>query len=166
MQKLSNEFATALNRLKVTKLELDNETKKLEDLQRQFDNSEMEFDEMARNRMENNDDLIKIHKEIMEQNSKVERARRELQIAKKAMMKKVGDREYVRLLEVRSLWGDDLFFNFIQFFIEFIERFNDKRARESQYGCFTSIGGYYRNDAWNEFAHNKTIVRKRHRDSG
>lgn len=85
----------------MAKNELDNESKKLDDMQRQFEHYEMELDEIARNRLENNDVLIKVHKEIMEQNSKVERARRELKIAKKAMLKKVGDREYVRLLEVR-----------------------------------------------------------------
>lgn len=89
-----------MNRLKAAKIELDNESKKLDDMQRRYEHFEMELDELARNRMENNDVLIKIHKEIMEQNSKVERARREMKISKKAMMKKVGNREYVRLLEV------------------------------------------------------------------
>lgn len=103
MQKLSNEYATVLNRLKAAKIELDNESKKLDDMQRRYEHFEMELDELARNRMENNDVLIKIHKEIMEQNSKVERARREMKISKKAMMKKVGNREYVRLLEVCQL---------------------------------------------------------------
>lgn len=101
MQKLSNEYATAVNRLKAAKNDFDNETTKLHELQQQFEQSEMEFDETTRNRLENNDVLIKIHKEIMEQNLKVERARRELKLAKKAMMKKIGDREYIRLLEVR-----------------------------------------------------------------
>lgn len=100
MQRLSNEYATALNRLKAVRNEFDNESKKLDDMQRRFEHFEMELDELTRNRLENNDVLIKIHKEIMEQNSKVERARRELKISKKAMMKKVGNREYVRLLEV------------------------------------------------------------------
>lgn len=100
MQKLSNEYATALNRLKVAKNDFENETKKLNELQRQYEQFEIELDEISRNRLENNDTLMKIHKEIMEQNSKVERAKRELKIARKAMMKKVGDREYIRLLEV------------------------------------------------------------------
>lgn len=100
MQKLSNEYATVLNRLKAAKIELDNESKKLDDMQRRYEHFEMELDELTHNRMDNNDVLIKIHKEIMEQNSKVERAKREMKIAKKAMMKKVGNREYVRLFEV------------------------------------------------------------------
>lgn len=100
MQKLSNEYATVLNRLKAAKIELDNESKKLDDMQRRYEHFEMELDELTHNRMDNNDVLIKIHKEIMEQNSKVERAKREMKIAKKAMMKKVGNREYVQLFEV------------------------------------------------------------------
>ncbi|XP_031638654.1 coiled-coil domain-containing protein 39 [Contarinia nasturtii] len=99
MQKLSNEYATAMNRLKVARNDFDNETRKLDELQRQYEHFEIELDEISRNRLENNDALIKLHREIMEQNSKVERAKRELKIAKKAMMRKVGDREYVRLLE-------------------------------------------------------------------
>lgn len=104
MKKLSNEYATTLNRLKAAKVEFDNESTKLEEMQRRNEHLEMELDEVARNRAENNDVLIKIHKEIMEQNSKVERAKREMKISKKAMMKKVGNREYVRLLEVCSLF--------------------------------------------------------------
>lgn len=100
MQKLSNEYATTLNQLKAAKVELDNESKKLEEMQRRCEHLEMELDEVARNRAENNEVLIKIHKEIMEQNSKVERAKREMKMSKKAMAKKVGNREYVRLLEV------------------------------------------------------------------
>lgn len=103
MRKLANEYATAVNRLKATRNDFDNESKKLEELQCQYENIEIELDDISRNRLENNDVLIKIHKEIMEQNLKVERARRELKIAKKAMMKKVGDRDYVRLLEVWRL---------------------------------------------------------------
>lgn len=137
MQRLSNEYATALNRLKAVRNEFDNESRKLDDMQRRYEHFEMELDELARNRLENNDVLIKIHKEIMEQNSKVERARRELKISKKSMMKKVGNREYIRLLEVFSLsivfplniqsWIP-LEFNIISISIE---RFDDKRAGES-----------------------------------
>lgn len=72
----------------------------MDDMQRQYEHFEVELDEITRNRLENNDALIKLHKEIMDQNSKVERAKRELKMSKKAMMKKVGDREYVSLLEV------------------------------------------------------------------
>lgn len=103
MQKLSNEYASALNKLKAVKNDFDNETVKLDELQRQYEQFEIELDEIIRNRLENNDVLIKLHKEIMDQNSKVERAKRELKIAKKAMTKKIDDREYVRLLEVNSM---------------------------------------------------------------
>lgn len=58
------------------------------------------MDDIVRNRFENNDVLIKVHKEILEQNSKVERAKREAKLAKKAMTRGIGDRDYVRLLEV------------------------------------------------------------------
>lgn len=100
IQKLGNDYATALSWLKAAKNDFANETKKLDELQRQYEHFESELDEISRNRLENNDVLIKIHKEIMEQNAKVERAKRELKMAKKGLIKKVEDREYVRLLEV------------------------------------------------------------------
>lgn len=107
LQKLAIQYETALKRLKVAKNNFEIESTKLDELQRQCEHFEAELDEITRNRLENNDALIKLHKEIMEQNSKVERAKRELKTAKKAMAKKVGDKEYVRLLEV-SFCEEDL----------------------------------------------------------
>lgn len=129
IQKLGNDYATALSWLKGAKNDFENETKKLDELQRQYEHFESELDEISRNRLENNDVLIKIHKEIMEQNAKVERAKRELKIAKKALIKKVEDREYVRLLEV-----DHIIQIFLDLFLlisnefAFSERCNSQRA--------------------------------------
>lgn len=54
-------------------------------------------------RIGNNDDLMKIHNEIFEQKSKVERAGRELKGARKSMVQKIGDRGYVRTFEVNAI---------------------------------------------------------------
>lgn len=69
-------------------------------MQKQHEEYGRELDDIVRNRFENNDVLIKVHKEIMDQNSKVERAKRESKLAKKAMMKHIDDRDYIRVLEV------------------------------------------------------------------
>lgn len=59
-----------------------------------------QFDTHFHFRIGNNDDLMKIHNEIFEQKSKVERAGRELKCARKSMVQKIGDRGYVRTFEV------------------------------------------------------------------
>lgn len=160
IKKLGNEYATALNRLRAAKNDFENETKRLDELQRQYEHFEIELDEITRNRLENNDALIKIHKEIMEQNSKIERAKRELKIAKKAMMKKVGDLEYVRLLEVslNKLCNEAKYFssencvNATSFHslqilssenvFGFTERYSYERARRPHHNCASPTGLY------------------------
>lgn len=72
-------------------------------MQHQLGIFEQDLDEIVRNRLESNDTLIKVHKEIMEQNSKIDRAKRELRMAKKAMIKKVDDREFVRVFEASDI---------------------------------------------------------------
>lgn len=44
--------------------------------------------------------MIKIHKEILEQQSKLERAQRELKLARKAAKQKIADKEYFHAFEV------------------------------------------------------------------
>lgn len=49
--------------------------------------------------MENNDNLMKVHKEIIEQKSKMERAQRELMCAKRAVKQIMNDRNYLKNFE-------------------------------------------------------------------
>lgn len=60
-------------------------------------------------RMENNDTLMKIHKEILEQKSKMERAQRELKLGRKSAKQKVLDREYFIAFEVNRLLTKKVF---------------------------------------------------------
>lgn len=99
LQQLSDEYANAMVQLKAAKSNLDKNIKVVNELQRQKIEYENETEQIERVRLESNDALIKVHKEILDQNSKVERAKRELKLAKKAMIKKVDDREYVRIFE-------------------------------------------------------------------
>lgn len=101
LRKVTDEYATALNNFKAVRAYFEVQSKKRNEMEQKLQKFERELDDIVQNRFENNDVLIKVHKEIMDQNSKVERARRELKIAKKAMMKRIDDREYVRILEVR-----------------------------------------------------------------
>lgn len=46
---------------------------------------------------------MKIHNEIFEQKSKRQRAEREMKNARKAMVEKIGDRNYISCFEVSSI---------------------------------------------------------------
>lgn len=100
LKNLEVEYGKAIVRLKSAKANFEIQSRKCLELQQQREEFERQLDDIVRNRFENNDVLIKVHKEVMEQNSKVERAKRESRIAKKTMMKKIDDRDFVRILEV------------------------------------------------------------------
>lgn len=100
IQKLNNDYANGLARLRSHRHELAAKTKHLNAMQEQFGSFEQELDEIVRNRFESNDNLLKIHKELVDQNAKLERAKREVRIAKKAMSKHVQNRDYIRIFEV------------------------------------------------------------------
>lgn len=91
-------------RLKEVQANFEIHSKKCNDLRQQHEEYERELDNIVRNRFENNDVLIKVHKEIMDQNSKVERAKRESKVAKKAMCKQIDDGDYIRILEVFKIF--------------------------------------------------------------
>lgn len=99
LKNLEAEYGKAIVRLKGAKANFEIQSRKCLELQQQREEFEQELDDIVRNRFENNDVLIKIHREIMEQNSKVERAKRESRMAKKTMMKQIDDRDFVRILE-------------------------------------------------------------------
>lgn len=100
IQKLNNDYANGLARLRSHRHELTAKTKHLNAMQEQFGSFEQELDEIVRNRFESNDNLLKIHKELVDQNAKLERAKREARIAKKTMSKHVQNRDYIRIFEV------------------------------------------------------------------
>lgn len=89
-------------RLRAHRNDLEAKTKQLDEMRAQFALYERDMDEIARNRCESNDNLLKIHKELVDQNAKLERAKRELKIGKKAMARHVQNRDYVRIFEVRG----------------------------------------------------------------
>lgn len=100
LKQLETEYGKAIVRLKNAKANFEIQSRKCLELQQQREDVERELEDIVRNRFENNDVLIKVHKEIMEQNSKVERAKRESRMAKKTMIKQIDDRDFVRILEV------------------------------------------------------------------
>lgn len=75
-------------------------TKLLNELRTQLKQSENELREIIDARFERNDALMKIHKFILEQKTKIERAERELRAARKAMIQKINNRDFVSIFEV------------------------------------------------------------------
>lgn len=53
-------------------------------------------------RMENNDNLMKIHKEILDQKSKMERAEREMKSSRKDVIHNLNDQEFLTNFDVRA----------------------------------------------------------------
>ncbi len=52
--------------------------------------------------MENNDHLMKIHKEILDQKSKMERAEREMKSSRKDATQNLNDQEFLSNFDVRE----------------------------------------------------------------
>lgn len=52
--------------------------------------------------MENNDHLMKIHKEILDQKSKMERAEREMKSSRKDVTQNLNDQEFLRNFDVST----------------------------------------------------------------
>lgn len=75
----------------------------IEILERQRDELLREFDEVQRTKLDNNDALLKVHKELVDQDTKLERAEREMLTSFKAAKKRIKDREFVALFEKDSV---------------------------------------------------------------
>lgn len=88
-------------KLKNAKATLKMHQKSINEINEKIEIYQQQLDQLARNRLENNDRLMKIHKDILDQKSKIERAERELKTARKLMIQKIGDREYIRIFEVK-----------------------------------------------------------------
>lgn len=54
-------------------------------------------------RLDGNEALMKVHKQIFDQKTKLERAEREMRIARKSMFLRIVDREYIKLFEVGAV---------------------------------------------------------------
>lgn len=55
--------------------------------------------------MENNDHLMKVHKEILDQKSKMERAEREMKSARRDVTHNLNDQEFLSNFDVRTASG-------------------------------------------------------------
>lgn len=107
---LNNRYAQSLSKLKECKSHIVHKSKAVNDLKEKRDELEKDLEDISRFRLENNDTLMKIHKEILEQKSKKDRAQRELKMARKMAKQKISDVEFFASFEVTKVCANyDIF---------------------------------------------------------
>lgn len=99
MNDLQNRFSQNCNSLKTIKENMSGLIESLERLQDEKDEMEKMFEDVQRTKLDSNDTLLKLHKELMDQDTKLERAEREWKTSNKAAKRRVKDMEYLNLFE-------------------------------------------------------------------
>lgn len=99
MNDLQNQYCQTINDIKTLKSNLMAliDHIQLMETQRQF--LVKEFEDAQRTKLDNNDALLKIHKELIDQETKLERADREMKVAFKAAKRRIKDSEFLALYE-------------------------------------------------------------------
>lgn len=101
---MNTDYGNGLARLRKYRNDLQLKTRHFDELEEQLILYEREMEGIIRNRLESNDSLLKVHRELVDQNAKLERAKRELRVAKKSMIRRIQNRDYVRIFEVSELF--------------------------------------------------------------
>lgn len=99
MNELKEKYSQATADLKALKERLVELLDHIEVLDHQRLELIKELEEVQRTKLDNNDALLKIHKEIVDQETKIERAQRDMKTALKAAKRHVKDQEFIRLFE-------------------------------------------------------------------
>lgn len=76
-------------------------SEQLKELQAEFAECENVLIHLGHQKFECNHTLMQCHKHILEQKTKLKRAEHETKTARKLMMQTIGDREYIRIFEVK-----------------------------------------------------------------
>lgn len=99
MNDLQNQYSRTMDDIKTLKSNLVALIDHIElmETQRQF--LAKEFEDAQRTKLDNNDALLKIHKDLVDQETKLERADREMKNAFKAAKKRIKDHEFIALFE-------------------------------------------------------------------
>lgn len=99
MYDLQNQYCQIINEIKILKNKLISLIDNLEALETQRQELEKELDETQRKRLDHNDTLLKIHKDLLEQDTKKERADREMKLAYRAAKRRIKDEEFMMLYD-------------------------------------------------------------------
>lgn len=103
LNELNKEYTESMVKLKNAKATFSMQQKSINEIDQKIKHFHDQLEVLTNDRLENNDRLMKVHKDILDQKSKVERAERELKTARKSMIQKIGDREYIRIFEVKLI---------------------------------------------------------------
>lgn len=79
-------------------------SEQLKESQAEFVDCENELMALSHQKFECNHALMQCHKHILEQKTKLKRAEHESKVSRKQMMQAIGDREYIRIFEVKLLY--------------------------------------------------------------
>ncbi|XP_063697855.1 coiled-coil domain-containing protein 39 [Culicoides brevitarsis] len=96
---LQIEYCQNLHKLKNLRKSLAMNINLLQDISYKKEEIERNLNETERNRLDNNDILLKIQKEFIDQREKLDRAERELKLTIKAVRRKYVDSDFLRLFE-------------------------------------------------------------------
>ncbi|KAJ6635984.1 Coiled-coil domain-containing protein 39 [Pseudolycoriella hygida] len=99
LRSLNAQLNEALMQLKNLKANYVYTANELDRLQFQRELIEKDLDDVSRYRMENNDQLMKIHKEILDQKSKMERAKREMKSSRKDVTQNLNDQDFLIMFD-------------------------------------------------------------------
>lgn len=90
LNKATQRYAAIKAKIRAAKNMHAEQVHELQELSRTQQELERTLDQINKVRMENNDTMVRLHKEILEQKSKLERAARELKLARKTARSKVS----------------------------------------------------------------------------
>lgn len=99
MNDLQNKYCQTMNDIKTMKHDLVSLIDHLQLMETQRQELVKEFEEVQRTKLDNNDTLLKIHKELVDQETKLERADREMKIAFKGAKRRIKDQDFIILFE-------------------------------------------------------------------
>lgn len=99
MHDLQNRYCQTMTEIKMLKGNLMTLADHLELLETQRSEMDKEFEEVQRTKLDNNDALLKIHKELVDQETKLERADREMKTAFKSAKRRIKDHEFISVFE-------------------------------------------------------------------
>ncbi|CRK99386.1 CLUMA_CG012751, isoform A [Clunio marinus] len=99
MNELYSQYWETMNDIKTLKGNLVNLIDHIELLESQNQELETEFEEVQKTKLDNNDILLKLHKELTDQETKLERSDRDMKTAFKTAKRRIKDQEFVSFYE-------------------------------------------------------------------
>ncbi|XP_021711610.1 coiled-coil domain-containing protein 39 [Aedes aegypti] len=99
MNNIQNDYCKALSALKNVRTDLAFNTENLHNLNEEREESDKALEVTTKVRLDNNDILLKIQKELLDQKTKIQRAERELRLAIKAARAKTNDEDLLHTFQ-------------------------------------------------------------------